>query len=234
MSQWATTPISAKLFGALNITPTKQRLSLYVSDWQQRRILMKGNWADMKSLPSILQSLEDYAEAGRVWDLDHFQQGQPIGEYVTRMWRIVNLLDAVYMGWKDKQLKTNAQQAFLVFKQVMASKYHQELDILRHEQKEHRRAWQWKAVTEHSEVLKQWREVSPDCQKRLVIDLAHRFSSTVRKAKAKHALQDPIKIAVRDRPELFWFLEVIAPGRAMDFAHSTIRDIERTQASMTA
>lgn len=207
------TPFTKKYAEQLDITLLQQRLSLYVSEWQSRRILMKGTWASVLSLPKTLDSLEMYVEDGYLEDQEHAKRGTHIGEYVTRLWRAVNLLDAVYMGWPDKELRTTTQLQFLDFKSRMATRYHEVLEIRRMEQRDNIRSWEWKTSTSYEKVQREWNEVPEGLRTLIVRDLKTRFANTVKRAAARYN-DRCLLVALRDRLELFWFLEIVSPETA--------------------
>ncbi len=198
---------------------SEQRLSLYTVDWQNRRVRMKGSWANPAVLARTIERLDAYLWDGKLID----QETTVKGEYVTRLWRIVNLLDAVYMGWKDKDLDTSHQKAFLEYKGRVATLYHEVLEAHRKAERDLGISWRWGSVGYVPTMEAAWRHLNDSEQKAIIQDLVQRFKNTVRRAARRFKLQDPVQIALKDRPELFWFIERVSPSAAeslMQWSHT--------------
>jgi hypothetical protein len=80
-----------------------QKLCLYNVEWQKLRVSLLGNWAEVQSTWKNLDTLDSYISYG-------------VGiQYRTRLWRVLNLLNAVRMGYSG-QKRFNSEQSKMVEK----------------------------------------------------------------------------------------------------------------------
>lgn len=179
---------------------SRQRLSLYVCDWQRLRMMCKGNWADESGTQLCFMNLDLYITDGQKID----DKAVIKGEYKTRLYRVVNMLDAVYMGWKNKGSGSSHENMFLAYKNKASSDYWTaQLD----------KTAAWSTVADPTMIREQWNALDVRMRKDIVADLRQRWNKTVKKEIDKgESATEAFEIVLENRPELFWFMSIVAPG----------------------
>jgi hypothetical protein len=183
-------PIDIRL---LNIK--KHRQSLYTVEWQIKRIGYKGRW-NSADLPDIIKELQKYIK-----DAQHDEQPH---EYVARMYRVLNCLDAVYMGWKDKDAvppkRSRFLDEFLSYKEELSGAYHEMLFTV---------AIKW-PVDSEDKIKLDWIRAPHSIKKVLLKDLFKRFFGSTKRWE-KGSKHERLMHTLKSRSELYWFLSIVAP-----------------------
>lgn len=170
------------------LSMTKQRQSLYHVGWQVKRINYKGRWNSADLTDKIIPELKVYVNVA-----EH-------NERATKTYRVLNCLDAVYMGWKDKDKPTKMLIEFLKYKEALSNTYH---DIIL----DAAVTWQ---VDAPEKIALDWIRTPPSIKKVLLKDLFKRFfGSTMRWEKG--SAHERLMHTLKTRPELYWFLNIVAP-----------------------
>lgn len=135
------------------------RVVLYDTQWQALRVSLKGDWGDPEGTRSNLARLFTY--------LEHATEGV---EKYYRIYRVINLLNAVRMGHSG-QHNLMSEQSLLVagFRQPL-QKYLEQLET--GEFKNHEIEWDWE---EQRKQLKRLREKDPETFRVIAVDLGLRF-----------------------------------------------------------
>ena len=176
----------------------KQRQSLYNVEWQVMRFLAKGTW-NSDELPNKIQQLQAYLATGQRID-DH--------EYVTRLYRVLNCLDAVYMGWKDKDKMTPILNRFLDYKLIIQDEYHNIVENFEG-------AIWWRTDTP-ARISASWADLKDEKLKQALIkDLLKRFTGSTKRWDSGNANERIVR-SFMSRTELYWFLYIISPTSLME------------------
>lgn len=220
-------PITEILCKHFGVSLQHQRLSLYVPAWQERRISYKGLWSDGVARATILSDLTQYVEEGARIDLQTAETtiagaNVLVGENITRLWRTLNMLDAVYMGWPNKEAQTRGQMEFLDYKSNLATQYHTAMDDLCRLRTTTALRWSWKYV-KSEEAQRLWHDVDSRAQRDVTLDLVGRFKTAMRRVKKPPQGKDVFCKVFCDRPELFWFIEIIVPTSAYQIAYASLK-----------
>lgn len=174
------------------VTVSQQRTSLYTVDWQVRRIGFKGRWCG-DELAGVLRALEFYINAAQDIKFEH----------VTRLYRVANCLDAVWMGWQDKLKDTPERNDFLAFKDWVHCALNK-----RTTQTFAYAAIQWQCDTD-AKIKEDWQRTSLPVQDAIVRDLINRFIGSTKRWKEGNK-RDRIVKSTQTRPELYVFLWLVA------------------------
>lgn len=153
-----------------------QKMALYDVAWQAMRVSFLGKWNTPEGAADNLARLIKYIE--------HAHNGTDGDEVLSRLWRGLNLLNAVRMGYSGQGLTGSDMDQSVVRVRNMISKFYHDVK---------KRGYKFKVPTRR-EVEAAWPKISEETRQLIKDNLGKR--------QALHALSEY-------RDELGWFLATI-------------------------
>lgn len=172
----------------------KQRLCLYDAEWQALRISLLGKWNSVRSIETNLNELGAYL----------FGDGGIISNTVaiSRMWRVLNLLNAVRMGHHGMSAQdTEMSERIVMFRDTLSDQY--EFSEEHHWDKS-----SWEVPTEYT-LLDDLSYVPRNTVEAIWADLVKRRNLALYK-NGSYSRQEAVQKVARSRPELCWALRIYA------------------------
>lgn len=174
-------------------TLNAQRLCLYDVEWQCLRVSLLGSWTSLHQVERNLEMLSAYIYGG-----------VPISEaaLISRMYRVLNLLNAVRMGHHGLQMNdTEISQAIVIYRDTLSDQYAYTEDGI----------WNgcehgWEAPDEYK-ILDDLKHISRALAQEILSDFLKRRSLAIYKTRSK-SRQEAIHKVQRSRPELCWAIRV--------------------------
>ena len=169
-----------------------QRLCLYDVEWQALRVQLLGKWSKDWDVVDALQQLHDYVWRG----LHVLPKPKASITLRTRLYRVINLLNAVRMSWganpatdfANKQLVAERDEYQKLYGSIGCTA---QADI-------------WETVT-GEQILDDLKYISPELAKAIYTDLHKRYRFAVYKTRAANMAESEAIVAT-NRPELVWAL----------------------------
>lgn len=153
------------------ITMLDSKLVMYNVEWQALRVSLLGNW------PTVQGATENLAK------LDAYLGNEP---NKSKLWRVLNLINATRMGYSGQGLKGTPQDDLVKsFGTEVRSKYNLRCVKHLHDKFE---------VDTEAKILADWAQLSEEVQKKIRKNLAGRLKA--------HSTSE-------HRDELRWFLDII-------------------------
>lgn len=163
-----------------------QRLSLYHVEWQVLRIQLLGNWTTEKSMHANIHKLIAY--------LEQRDDTCTIEQMVTKYYQVINLLDAVRMGFSGMGLiGSDLDKEFCAWKESFSQGYwalrkaHPGVKFI---------------VPTEEDVLTDCTTIGASWTLAIHENLLKRYAFALRKAKNDH---DKVRT---NRPELLWMINL--------------------------
>lgn len=137
----------------MNYKPHKQ--TLYSVSWQALRVSLLGNWTSAAGAQINIGLLDDYLNSTAIGDRD---------EKYSRLWRVLNCLNAVRMGYSGQGL-TDSEQDELVraYRDKVSSLY-----------KAHKLGNVRFVIDDDATVRKEWRRLNMSARTAIYVNLSRR------------------------------------------------------------
>ena len=169
-----------------------QRLCLYDVEWQALRVQLLGKWSKDCDVVDALQQLHNYVWRG----LHSLPKSKTSTIMRTRLYRVINLLNAVRMSWGANPVSDFANKQ-LVADRDEYQKLYGNIGCTA-------RADTWETVT-GEQILDDLKYISPELAKAIYTDLHKRYRFAVYKTRATNMAESEAIVAA-NRPELVWAL----------------------------
>lgn len=181
-----------------------QRQSLYHMEWQALRVQLLGNWSTKESVQWCYDqlvtyvSLSGYALYTYNGDIEYIERSDDW--YITRLYQVVNLLDAVRMGYSGQgMLDTDLDKYFCSRRDIFSEAYHD---------RGRNYPMATFAVPTVEEIQEDCRLVGRDLSRKILTDLRKRRDFAIRKS-AMPTRELKMRSVQQNRPELLWAINAI-------------------------
>ncbi len=181
-----------------------QRQSLYHMEWQALRVQLLGNWSTKESVQWCFNQLTAYVNSSGVALFSYTGEVEYIGQaddwYITRLYQVVNLLDAVRMGYSGQGvLDTDLDKYFCTRRVTFMDAYHG-----------------FRAASPAvGFVVPTVEDIQEDCRligrnlsRKILTDLRKRRDFAIRKS-AMPTNELRLRSVQQNRPELLWAINAI-------------------------
>lgn len=188
-------PLSTRQFGKLN----KQRLCLYDLEWQALRVSLLGKWTNNRDVARNTDALSTYLYGDGSFLHKAMNGFKALDLLASRQYRVLNLLNAVRMGYHGMMYVNSEIDDMVVDIRDMVQ------DQYNHNTQDNPRAVDWEAPTPTS-FRDDLKFVSGDTARAILKDLQSRYTMAIYRAGSTTRAAAAQKVSV-DRPELCWAID---------------------------
>lgn len=170
----------------------EQRLSLYDIEWQCLRVQLLGNWDTLEKVNDNLDRLDAYIQP----DVDTSTE-----TYITRLYQVLNLLDAVRMGYSGQGVSLSKEDIEVMgYRDIVQAKYYKIRS--RHPGPAHF------VVPTREQIIQDMRDIPRELAHKIYDNLRNRRRLAL--SKIKFGTQETKeRLLAKNRPELLWALDAM-------------------------